>query len=99
MPTIQKRQERIACRIRPEDKSRIASAAELMGLSTSEFLVSKAIKAADEILSSHQTIILSERDWDLVMDGIGNPPEPNEALKKAAIRFNEGRDTGDTYEW
>ena len=99
MPITQKRRERIACRIKPEDKSKIAGAAELMGLSTSEFLVSKAIEAADEILHSHQTIILSERDWDLVMDAIGNPPEPNEALKKAAARFKEGQDTGDTYEW
>lgn len=70
-----------------------------MGLSTSEFLISKAIEAADDILRSHQTIVLSERDWDTVMDAIANPSEPNEALKRAAARFKEGRDTGDTYEW
>jgi uncharacterized protein (DUF1778 family) len=45
-----------------------------------------------------ETITLSERDWDLVMDALTNPSEPNDALLRAAARFKEGRDFGDAYE-
>lgn len=99
MSTIQNRQERIACRVRPEDKVKIARAAELLGLGMSEFLISKGIEAADEILQIHQTILLSERDWNTVMDAIDHPAEPNEALKQAVARFKKGLDKGDVYEW
>lgn len=99
MPVTQKRHARIACRIRSEDKMKIANAADLMGLSTSEFLISRAIEAADNILHSHQNITLSERDWDIVMDAVNTPAEPNELLRQAAARFKDGKDTGDSYEW
>jgi len=99
MPTAQKRRERIACRISPELKTRIANAADVMGLTTSEFIVSKAVEAADEVLRSHQTVMLSERDWDIIMEANAHPGELNESLIQAAARFKQGKEKGDSYEW
>ncbi|NES20549.1 MAG: DUF1778 domain-containing protein [Symploca sp. SIO3E6] len=44
-------------------------------------------------LSPYQTttvkITLSEKDWDIVTSALTDPPEPNEALKTAIIRYRK----------
>lgn len=36
-----------------------------------------------------ETIVLSKKDWDKLMDHIENPPEPTEAFKKAMKEYRE----------
>lgn len=38
-------------------------------------------KQSEQDLKESEKIILSNRDRDLVMSVLGNPPEPNKALK------------------
>ena len=65
-----------------EEKLLIEQAARLEGLTPTAFIKSKAIQAARQSLSKNQTILVSETDWNLIMDLLENPPEPNDALRK-----------------
>ena len=51
------------------------------------------LKEANRILTQETTIVLSEKDAELVFSLIENPPPPNEKLKAAAAKhrqfFNE----------
>ncbi len=51
--------------------------------SLSEFVLFQALHAADEIIHEHETITLSQEDWDVFMDALENPPKPNARLKRA----------------
>lgn len=68
-----------------EEKLLIEQAARLTGLTPTAFVKSNAIKAAREALSEKTTVLLSDADWNLVIDLLENPPEPNEALRKLMI--------------
>ena len=48
-----------------------------------------SFKEADRILDGETTIILSERDAELVFSLIENPPPPNEKLKAAAAKHRQ----------
>ena len=41
-----------------------------------------ALKQAQIDLAENSTLVLSNRDRDLMMNALDNPPEPNEALKR-----------------
>ena len=41
------------------------------------------------MLEKHQNRVLSDRDRDIFLAMIENPPEPNEALKKAVQEYKK----------
>ncbi len=81
------KKERLEARLRPEQKARIQHAADLEGVSLSDFVVSKATAAAEEIIRSHEVLELTERDGVVFVEALLNPPEPNENLRAAAERY------------
>ena len=62
-------------------KSLLERAAEIKHLSLSSYILSSSIKQAELDIAENEMLILSNRDRDLVMSALENPPEPNEALK------------------
>lgn len=82
MPTPT-RSARIEARISPEMLKIVKRAAEIEGRSISDFVVAAAQEAAQKTIERTTVILLSIEDQRLMMDSILNPPEPNEALKKA----------------
>ena len=44
-------------------------------------ICSSSIKQAEQDIAENEMLILSNRDRDLVMSALENPPEPNEALR------------------
>lgn len=81
------RTERAEARLLPEQKDRIEQAAQLTGLSVSDFIVQHAVAAAVQTIQQHTSWTLSKRDRDVFLDALSNPPEPNERLKAAARRY------------
>jgi uncharacterized protein (DUF1778 family) len=81
------RTERTEARLLPEQKSRIEQAARLTGLSVSDFIVQHADAAAIKTIQLHSCWTLSDRDRDVFLNAILNPPNPNERLKTAAKRY------------
>lgn len=81
MPT--QRSARLEARISPEMLTIVKRAAEIQGRSISDFVVAAAQEAAQKTIERTSIILLSIEDQRLMMESILNPPEPNEALKKA----------------
>ena len=68
-------------RVSDVQKSLLERAAEIKHLSLSSYILSSSIKQAELDIAENEMLILSNRDRDLVMSALENPPEPNEALK------------------
>lgn len=72
---------RVDFRVSDVQKSLLERAAEIKHLSLSSYILSSSIKQAEQDIAENEMLILSNRDRDLVMSALENPPEPNEALK------------------
>lgn len=91
MPTLNRssqnaRVERLEARVSRETKSLFERAAKIQGRSLTDFLVSSAVEAANRIVRDSEYIELSKQDRILFVEGLLNPPVPNERLKNAARR-------------
>lgn len=80
---------RIDIRLDSQIKERIERAAALRNVDVSSFILSRVVPAADEEIAAHERLILSDRDRDLFLKLIANPPEPSKKLVKAATRFKQ----------
>ncbi|MCI7798737.1 MAG: DUF1778 domain-containing protein [Spirochaetia bacterium] len=72
---------RVDFRVSDVQKSLLERAAEIKHLSLSSYILSSSIKQAEQDIAENEMLILSNRDRDLVMSALENPPEPNEALR------------------
>lgn len=79
-------QARIDCHLPAEAKQLIERAAGIMGVSVSDFVISNAHLAAAAVVRGYDTMVLNRRDSRAFVDALLDPPEPNEALKAAAVR-------------
>ena len=91
MPTLQKKRPktRLDFRLDADAKEVITQAAHVSGKSLSEFAVSSLVQSAQEVLDKHQTITLSNRDFDAFLEAIEFDEKPNEALMSAAERYKK----------
>ena len=80
------RSARIEARLPPEALSVIRRAAELQGRSVSDFVVAAAQEAANRAIDDAQIIRLSVDDQRAFAEALLDPPEPTEALRRAAKR-------------
>jgi uncharacterized protein (DUF1778 family) len=80
---------RLEARISQETKALIQKAASLEGRSLTDFVVASVQAAACKVIEQHQTLRLSIEDSEAFVDAILNPPKPNEALKSAALRYEQ----------
>jgi uncharacterized protein (DUF1778 family) len=64
-------------------------AAELEGRTLSDFVVSAAQEAAHRVIENTTIIRLSVADQIAFAEALINPPEPNEALKRALKLHDE----------
>lgn len=73
---------RIDLRANSNQKSLLERAAELKHSSLSSYILATSLNQAQLDLSENETLVLSNRDRDLVMNLLDNTPEPNEALRE-----------------
>lgn len=81
--------ERLEARVATHVKELIQRAADLEGRSLTDFMLDNLQEAAKRVIKEHNVMILSESDSKLFVESMLNPPEPNEALKRAARRHRE----------
>jgi uncharacterized protein (DUF1778 family) len=67
----------------------LKKAARAKVLSLNEYLLEVGLQVAEEPLPPPEQIVLSERDWEIFISALENPPEPNEALKAAFKKHQE----------
>ncbi|MER9358347.1 DUF1778 domain-containing protein [Mesorhizobium sp. M0500] len=88
MPNQQTRTARLEARISPDMLDVVKRAAEIQGRSVSDFVVAAAQEAAQRTIENTTIMRISVEDQRAMMEAILNPPEPNEALRKAADAHN-----------
>jgi len=83
------KRERMHLRLDAKVKGKLERAAAYEETNVSDFVLANALAAAERVISSHESVTLSAKDWDVFYDALINPPPPNETLKKAARRYRE----------
>lgn len=78
---VQTKNSRVDIRLNPEDKKTLEHAASLKRISLSSYILSAAIQLAKLDIEKEEAIVLSNKERDLVLSLLDNPPEPNEALR------------------
>ena len=82
-PSNTAEENRIELILNQEQKDTLEKAAALMGTSIISYIISQSLAAAKKDITACETLVLSERDRDLFLSLLENPPEPCEALKAA----------------
>ena len=92
-----KKQARLAVRLSEDHKQRVEQAATATGQTINSFVSSEIVRRADEILEKEAVRCLSNRDRDIFLALLDADPEPTQAAREAAARFNQGRQDADQY--
>ncbi len=79
--------DRIEARVDRDLKRLFQRAAELQGVTVSDFLISSLRQAALQTVEQHQLIRLTGRDAALFARTLLHPPAPNARLQAAARRY------------
>ncbi len=77
------KQESMHIRLDTVSKRKLERAAAYARKSLSEFVLGQALHAADEVIHKHGALVLNEADWEVFLDALERPPEPNAKLKQA----------------
>ena len=80
---------RLALRVRAEDKAIIMRAVALAQTDMTTFILRTALREAQSVIEENEHVRLSQRDSLLVMKLLENPPAPNVKLRKAARALPE----------
>ena len=73
---------RINIRVSDDDKKILELAAQINKVSVSSYIIDLAMKQAELDVKKNETIILGNKERDLVLSLLENPPLPNDALKE-----------------
>src|SRR5215208_4707310 len=77
------RNERLETRLTDKQKELIAQAAEVLGVSTSQFIVSSAVRVAKRVLRDDDLIRMNDRDRETLIAALVHPAEPSATLRAA----------------
>lgn len=83
---------RIDLRVTHEQKELLEKAASLRGISLSAYTLFYLLPAAQEEINAHEKLTLSNRDRDLFMSVLENPPELRGKLKAAIRKYRNKYD-------
>lgn len=84
-----RKNQRLAVRLSADNKALLEQAALETGATLSDFVVSSALAAARDVIENTERMVLRGEDREFFLAMLENPPEPNEALRKAAARYKE----------
>jgi uncharacterized protein (DUF1778 family) len=87
-PAAKSRTARLEARITQAQKALIERAAACQGRSVTDFVVATLATAAQAAIREHEVIELNAAQSRAFVEVLLNPPEPNEALRKAFRRHS-----------
>lgn len=76
------KRDRMHLRLDSATKRKLERAAAYAQKSTTDFVLTKAVEAAEQVLKAHEQQVLSTADWGLFCQALDRPPKPNRALKE-----------------
>ena len=81
------KEDRLEARVSAALKKLFQKAAYLEGTTLTEFVVNAVHNAAKRVIQDHDVITLGERDREVFIKTLLNPPEPNQKLRHAFERY------------
>ena len=87
--TSKAKDSRIDLRVTQEQKELLEKAASLRGISLSAYTLLHLLPVAKQDIDTQERLILSERDRDLFMSIMENPPELQGNLKTAIKKYQD----------
>lgn len=85
---------RLEARITRQQKAFFLRAAQLAGLSLTDFVVASAQENASRTLRDHEAMVLSDRDRKAFVAALLTAPEPSTRLRKAVQRYTARQPRG-----
>ena len=79
--------ERLDLRVSSDIKALFSRAAEYSGTTMTAFVIEAARQRAQELIDQNEMVILNNEARDLFLEMLVNPPEPAEALRRAAENY------------
>jgi uncharacterized protein (DUF1778 family) len=79
----------IDLRVTPEEKELLEKAASLRGVSVRDYTLSHVLAVARQDVDFQERLVLSDRDRDLFLAVMENPPELQGKLKSAIQHYRE----------
>lgn len=76
------KRDRMHLRLDAASKRKLERAASYAQKSITDFVLSQALEAANQVLKSHEQHVLSTADWDTFCKALDKPPKPNKTLKQ-----------------
>lgn len=74
--------EQLNIRASAEEKKKLALAAGLVNMNLSQFVLSRSLEAAEEVVASRRQILVSEEEFEWVMERLAEPPRDLPELRK-----------------
>jgi uncharacterized protein (DUF1778 family) len=80
---------RLEARVNPEIKALWQKAADLQGVTLTDFVIASVQEAAYKVIQQHQTLKLSLEDAEAFVEALQNLPKPSDSLIAAALRYKQ----------
>jgi uncharacterized protein (DUF1778 family) len=87
--TSDAKNNRIDLRVTQEQKDLLEQAASLKGVSLSAYTILHLLPLAQKDIAAQEKLLLSDRDRDLLMASIENPPELPGKLQSAIAKYRD----------
>jgi len=89
MSSVKTRYDRLETRITPELKELFQEAADLRGVTLTDFVISTVHDAAIQTVEQHKVIKLNRAASLQFAEALSAPPKANSALRSAAQRYRK----------
>ena len=83
------RNARLDVRMPPQTRNLVERAADLEGMTLTQFAETAMIQRAGTVIASHEKTLLSRRDQERFLALLEDSPEPTEALTEAVDQYLE----------
>lgn len=83
------KEERVEFRTSHQERMQFEVAATYLGMNLSAFLRMAALERSAEVVRESSTLLLSDKDRDMFLAALENPPEPNKYLKRAFSEYKK----------
>jgi uncharacterized protein (DUF1778 family) len=81
--------DRLNMRIDETSKAKLERAASYHLESVSDYVIARALQAAEADISTHEHIVLDKPVWDIFFNALNNPPKTNPRLKALLKRHDQ----------
>ncbi len=101
MSTIERKRKDVQFNFRTalENKEKVERAARIAKQTLTEFAETAVIERAESTLARHESILLSDQDFDRFVELMSAETAPTKKARREAKEFSQGRMEGGRYHW